>query len=264
MPAGSPRQPPGGSELLYGRQAVREALRGRRVSRRLFVQTGAGQGQAAIQATLNACGRLGLPVERVEKHELNRMLPGINHQGVALETSPFRYVSIDELVDNGHGRPVLLLDKVQDPQNLGTLIRTAEATGCAGIVLPEHRAAGVTPAVVNASAGAVEHLPIVQVTNSGRAIELAKERGYWAIGLAVGQSSVAIFTADLPEPALLVVGAEGRGISPGLIRHLDLTVEIPMLGRVESLNAAVAGSIALYELVRRRLDHRTSIDEAGS
>ncbi|HLI51241.1 MAG TPA: TrmH family RNA methyltransferase, partial [Thermomicrobiaceae bacterium] len=103
--------------------------------------------------------------------------------------------------------------------------------------------------------GAVEHLPVVQVTNSGRAIELVKERGYWAIGLAVSRTSAPIFTADLPEPVLLVVGAEGRGISPGLARHLDLAVEIPMLGRIESLNAAVAGSIALYELVRRRLDN---------
>lgn len=241
-----------GTELLYGRQGVREALRGRRTSRRLLVQSGAGQQQSVLHDILNEANRLHLPVEQVEKHELNQLLPGINHQGVILEASPTHYLTLDRLIDGAGGRPLLLLDQIQDPQNLGTLIRTAEATGCAGIVLPEHRAACVTPAVVNASAGAVEHLPVARVVNSSRAVEQAKERGYWAIGLAVGENSLPIFSADLPEPALLIVGAEGRGISPTLTRHLDVIVEIPMLGRIDSLNAAVAGSVALYELVRRR------------
>lgn len=264
MPSRSPSSwPSRDTELLYGRQAVREALRGPRISRRLLIQSGASQQQAIMHDIINEAGRLRLPVHEVDKQELARILPGINHQGVALETGPFRYTSLDRLIDDADGRPLLLLDQVQDPQNLGTLIRTAEATGCAGLVVPEHRAASVTPAVVNASAGAVEHLPVARVVNTGRAVERAKERGYWAVGLALGAERRSIFTSDLPEPVLLIVGAEGRGISPGLVRHLDLTVEIPMFGRIDSLNAAVAGSIALYELVRRRLADSGDSQDSG-
>lgn len=241
-------------ELLYGRNAVIEALRGRRRPRGLLV-TQAAERQPRVAHAMIEATRRGVTVSRVTPAELDQLLGEVNHQGVALEAGPFPYADLDTLLDAAGGRPIVALDHVQDPQNLGTLIRTAEAAGCAGLLLPERRAAGITPAVVNASAGAVEHLPVALMANLGRAIETAKGTGYWAVAVEAGEGSRNLYEIDVPEPTLLVIGSEGRGISPTILDHADLVVSLPMLGRVESLNAAVAGSIALYELLRRRLAH---------
>ncbi len=243
-----------GIDLLYGRNAVIEAVRaGRRRARRLFV-AGDAERQPRVGALLEAARARGVPVTRVTTDDLERMLGPVNHQGVALEASPYPYVSLDALLSEAGGRPILALDHVQDPQNLATLIRTAEASGAAGVVLPERRSAGVTPAVVNASAGAVELLPVALVANLSQALERCKARGYWAVALEAEEPSTDIYRTDIPEPAVLIVGSEGRGIAPLVLEHADLRVRLPMLGRIESLNAAVAGSIALYELLRRRME----------
>jgi 23S rRNA (guanosine2251-2'-O)-methyltransferase len=141
---------------------------------------------------------------------------------------------------------------LQDPQNLGTLIRTAEAMGVDGIVIPDRRAAGVTPAVSNASAGAVEHLPVAQVTNLNRAIEEFKKVGVWVAGLDMGEDALLLETADLTGALALVVGSEGSGLSRLTREKCDYLIQLPMFGRVESLNAAVAGSIVLYAARRQR------------
>ena len=239
-------------ELLYGRNAVIEALRGRRRARHLYLTVAAERQPRVAGALADAIAR-DIPVTRLPPEEIDRLLPAVNHQGIALEVSAFPYRALVDLLADAGGRPIVVLDHVQDPQNLGTLIRTVEGSGCGGLVLPERRAAGVTPAVVNASAGAVEHVPVALAANLGRAIEQAKAAGYWAIALEAGEGATPLFTTDIPEPALLVVGSEGQGVSPSILDHADLKVALPMLGRVESLNAAVAGSIALYELLRRRL-----------
>jgi 23S rRNA (guanosine2251-2'-O)-methyltransferase len=145
----------------------------------------------------------------------------------------------------------LILDHLQDPQNFGTLLRTAEATGVAGIILPHDRAVSVTPSVVNSSSGAVEHQRVCQVTNLAQSIEVLKKNGWWVAALEGSPDSADLFTATIPEPIAFIVGSEGGGISPGLKKHCDLLLSIPMVGRVASLNAATAGSIALYELFRR-------------
>ena len=259
---GVPRPPD--RELLYGRNAVIEALRGRRRPRRLLV-TEAAERQPRVAQAIGEATRRGVPVSRVAPDELGQMLGDVNHQGVVLEAGPFPYVDFATLLESSSGRPIVALDHVQDPQNLGALIRTAEATGSAGLLLPERRTAGITPAVVNTSAGAVEHLPVALITNLGRAIETTKAAGYWAVALEAGEGSRNLYQIDVPEPALLVIGSEGRGISPTILDHADLTVSLPMLGRVDSLNAAVAGSIALYELLRRRLTPaRSTRQDAGS
>lgn len=180
---------------------------------------------------------------------LDDLTTGANHQGVALETSPFPYAALGDLLDRSG--TLLVLDHLQDPQNFGTLLRAAEASGVAGVVLPQDRAVGVTAAVVNASAGAVEHLHIARVPNLARALDGIKERGWWVVGLAAGPDAVALFTANLPSPITLVVGSEGSGIGPNVARRCDLMVSLPMRGVVASLNAATAGSIALFELLRR-------------
>lgn len=246
------RERPRGTELLYGRNAVMEALRGRRSLRRLFVAESSAR-QPRVAAMIQAAEQRRIPVRLLSQRDLAEMLPDVNHQGVALEAGPYPYVEFDDLLRQAEGRPILALDHIQDPQNLATLMRTAEAVGVGGLLLPDRRAAGVTPAVVNASAGAVEHLCVALVANLGRALEECQEAGYWVVALEAGPEAHTLFTADLPEPTVLVVGSEGKGIAPTLLRRADVQVALPMQGRVESLNAAVAGSIALYELLRRRL-----------
>ena len=241
------------SELLYGRNAVREALDGRRTATRLFVMRGT-ESHERVRALVGTARRRGVGVMMVSRPELERLVGAVNHQGVVLETEPYPYVDLNDLLVPGgpDAAPLLVLDHLQDPQNLGTLMRTAEAAGVAGIVVPERRASAITPAVVNASAGAVEHLRIAQVTNISRSLEQVKEGGYWAVAIEDVAGADVLFTADIPLPAALVVGSEGKGIAPTVLAHCDVVVRLPMFGRVGSLNAAVAGSIALYELVRRR------------
>lgn len=180
---------------------------------------------------------------------LDDLTRGANHQGVAADASPYPYASLDEVVERQG--TVLVLDHLQDPQNFGTLLRAAEAAQVAGVVIPQDRAVAVTAAVVNASAGAVEHLTLAKIPNLARALEELKSSGRWVIGLDRTSTSVDLFSADLPTPIALVVGSEGSGIGPNIARRCDVTVSLPMLGRIESLNAATAGSIVLFELLRR-------------
>ncbi len=237
-----------GGDLLYGRNGVVEGLRGRREAIRLFVAEGVKEDPRVRDAIGNA-SRLDLKIERLPRIDLDEMTGGANHQGIALLASPYPYVSLDEIA--GRDGTILVLDHLQDPQNLGALLRAAEAAAVAGVVIAKDRAAEITPATVNSSSGAVEHLYIAQETNLARSIELLKKTGRWAIALDRGKSAVDLYSGDLPLPAILVVGSEGDGLTPIVKKACDLIVEIPMSGRVASLNAATAGSIALFELVRR-------------
>jgi 23S rRNA (guanosine2251-2'-O)-methyltransferase len=175
---------------------------------------------------------------------------------VVAQTAPYRYTDWGDLLDQvraaGPAALVLLLDSLQDPQNFGTLLRTAEAAGVTGIVLPEHRAVGVTPAVVNASAGAVEHLRVAQVTNLPRAIEELQAAGLWVWALDTDPPTTLYTAADLTGPLGLVVGAEGAGVGRLVRARCDGALRLPMHGQVASLNAATAGSIVLYEALRQR------------
>lgn len=240
------------SEILYGRNPVIEAMRGQRNHVRLFVAVGAER-QERIAELLAEAHHGQIAVARLHLNELNQIAGSVNHQGVALETSPYPYVKLDSIASAEQKRPILILDHLQDVQNLGTLLRTADATGTAGIIIPDRRSASITPAVVNASAGAVEHLKVARVTNLARALETCKEHGYWIVGLDGREDAKSIFASAVPEPTALLVGSEGRGIGPALISDCDLLLRIPMIGKVASLNAAVAGSVALYELTRRHL-----------
>ena len=190
-----------------------------------------------------------MPIDRPPRLLLDDVFGGSNHQGVALETTGYPYIDFDHLLTVPGS--LLILDHLQDPQNVGTLMRAAEAAGVRGIVMAHDRSAEVTPAVVNASAGAVEHLRIAQVPNLPRAIEALKGSGRWVVGLDDGPGAVNLYNATIPQPAVLVVGAEGAGIGHEVRKHCDLVVALPMRGRIESLNAATAGAIALYELLRR-------------
>ncbi|MCU0501763.1 MAG: 23S rRNA (guanosine(2251)-2'-O)-methyltransferase RlmB [Anaerolineae bacterium] len=233
-------------ELLYGRHAVLEALRaGRRPIRRVLLGQGVRQ-QADIIAEIVAAAReRGCPVSEAPRQAFD-LAGDVNHQGVLAEAGPYRCVDLDEVL-TAPGEPFCLaLDHLQDVQNLGTLLRTAEAMAVTGIILPDRRAAGITPAVVNASSGAVEHLNIALVTNLVQALVRLKKSGVWIVGLDAAPSAVPLPRADLSGPLVLVVGAEGAGLSRLTRETCDWLLAIPMCGEIASLNAAVAGSIALF------------------
>lgn len=234
--------------MLYGRNGALEALQGRRTLKTLFLAEGI-KSDDRVRHLSHLAAQAGAAIVTVPRAELDRWTGGANHQGVGLETGTYPYVPLDELLAP-HGT-ILMLDHLQDPQNFGTLLRAAEAVGVAGVVLPRDRAVEVTPSVVNASSGAVEHLRIAQTPNLARAIEEFKKGGWWAAALDTGEDAQDIFQATIPTPLVLVVGAEGGGVSANLRRHCDLIISIPMTGRVASLNAATAGSVALFEILRR-------------
>jgi 23S rRNA (guanosine2251-2'-O)-methyltransferase len=196
-------------------------------------------------APLEALARSsGIAVERVGKDRLELLVRNPQHQGIVAEADDFAYAGLDDVI-RGAGPPlVLALDSVQDPHNLGALARSAECFGATGLVIPQDRAAQVTPTASKASAGAVERLPIAQVVNLVRALEALKERGLWVTGLA-GEGAEPLDTIDLTGPTVLVVGAEGEGLRPLVRRACDRLAYIPMTGRTGSLNASVAGGIAL-------------------
>ena len=240
-------------EWLYGRNAVREALRGRRRPYQLWLAEGSRRSGVAGEILQIAGGR-GLRAEERPAAALTEIVGPVNHQGVLLETDPYPYTDFETALTGSPDAPslVLALDSLQDPQNFGTLLRTADATGATAIIIPEHRQVGVTPAVVNASSGAVEHLAVARVTNLTRALERLKEAGVWVAGLDQGEDTTLIWTANLTGPLALVVGGEGEGIGRLVREQCDYLVGLPMAGRVASLNAAVAGSVALYEITRQR------------
>ena len=228
-----------------------EALRAGREIKRVMVATGA-HGEVITDIVDTARDRK-ISLQSVDRRRLDDM--AMNHQGVVAEVAPFSYASLEEVIEatrTAESMPlVLVLDVLQDPQNLGSLLRTAAAAGAQGAVILEHRAVGVTPAVMKSSAGALERLKIAQVGNISHAIDALKEAGLWAIGLDAGASD-RYDQSDLNRPLALVVGGEGKGIRPLVRQHCDVVLSLPMPGAVESLNAAVAGSIVIYEALRQR------------
>ena len=243
-------------DILYGRNAVREALRaGRRTFQRLMVSAGA-QEAGTLGEVVKLAEQVGVPIDRVDRHELDRKLREANHQGVALECGGYPYAELAECLELADERRepalLLLLDHLQDPQNVGTLIRTAEIVGAHGVVLPGRRAAEITPAVVNAASGATEHLRIVVVSNLAQAIGELQKAGVWVAGVEDDERAQEFDRADLDMPLALVIGAEGPGLARLTRERCDFLIKLPMRGQIASLNAAVAGSIVLYHAWRAR------------
>ena len=228
-------------ELIYGRRAVREALRGPRDVLELWVTERALRAEPWLNGT-----RREVKPER----ELSEAAGTRDHQGVLAWAEPFRYADAYELA--GADSPLLLcLDQVTDPHNLGAVARTAEAAGATGVVVPAHNSARVTPAVVRASAGAIEHLPVAVVKNMARYLSEVKGPQLWAWA-AAGDAETTLWVADLTGGIALVLGAEGKGVRPLVRRTCDAAVSIPLLGEVESLNVSVAAGVLLYEARRQR------------
>jgi len=234
-------------EFIYGRNPVYETLRAkRRDVFRLQIAEGV-QDKGRLTEILALAAERKIPVERVARARLDKLSD--SHQGVALEVSTYPYVTMDDILENARARKeplfVLLLDTLQNPQNLGTLIRTAEALGVHGVLIPTHRAAEITPAVVSASAGASEHMLVVQANLAQSIVEL-KVADAWVVGLDESPESKTPSEVRLDGALAVVVGSEGEGIRPLVRQSCDFLLRLPMQGQIESLNAAVAGSVALY------------------
>ena len=250
----------GATEWLYGIHPVREAMRaGRRRIVRLWIRDGARRPDH--DALLTLAEQAGVVIEWVDRERIDACAsPDAQTQGVALECGPLPEVGLVELIERAAGAAaggvtprILALDGVEDPQNVGAIARVADSAGAAGLILTERRAPPITPAVARASAGSVEWLPIARVSNLSRALGELKQRGYWVVAAAEegGSSLFEIEDRVLSGPTVVVLGAEGKGVRPGILRESDHRVWLPMQGGVSSLNVSTAGAVILYDLMRR-------------
>jgi 23S rRNA (guanosine2251-2'-O)-methyltransferase len=240
---------------VYGINPVREALRAHPGEvERLFVLENALRSPSTSDLLARA-RECGIEVKQVGREELDGLGAGPVHQGVLARLKEFRYAGIEELVEaaDRSARPLLVvvLDGIQDPHNLGAIIRSSHALGAHGVVIPKDRSAQMTPAVVKASAGASEHSPVARVVNLSRALGELKQAGAWVVG-AEATSGQPVWEVDLTGPLAIVIGGEAEGIRKGVLEHCDQRVSIPMPGKIGSLNASVAAGTVLYEAARQR------------
>lgn len=238
--------------VIYGINAVTEALKGRG---RAFEWIGVAKerNDIRLQRIIQDCRNAGISVRFLPRMELDRMARTASHQGVVAVTSAKSYVEVDDVIAGKRGEYSLLivLDGVEDPHNLGAILRTADASGVDGVIIPERRAVGVTGTVAKSSAGASEHLPVAKVTNISRTIEELKSKNVWTVGLDE-RGGKNYDEVDYKMDCAIVLGAEGKGLHDLVKRKCDFLVSIPMLGGVPSLNVSVAAGVVLYEVVRQR------------
>jgi 23S rRNA (guanosine2251-2'-O)-methyltransferase len=245
---------------IYGINSVTEALKARG---RAFEWVGMAKERHDIrlQRLIEDCRRLSVPVRFLQRTELDRMAGNAAHQGVVAVTSAKQYNDLADVIaaKRDNYSLIVVLDGVEDPHNLGAILRTADAAGANGVVIPERRAATVTGTVTKASAGASEHLPIAKVTNIARSIEELKENNIWTVGLDERGANT-YDSLDYKMDCALVLGGEGKGLHDLVKRKCDFLVSIPMLGKVPSLNVSVAAAVVLYEIVRQR----RAVEEASN
>jgi len=241
-------------EILYGIHPIQEALvtRGHTVREIWISRSGSS---TKVNKILTQARGLGIKVRTFDRQRLEAKAGTVRHQGIIAFLSPYGYVEIETIVEASLARGpalIVVLDGIEDPQNLGSLIRTAYICGVHGVVVPKDRAAPLTAVVAKASAGALEHCQVARVTNLRRTLALLKEKGIWVVGLTL-EGGRPIYQLDLCQPTALVIGGEAKGIRPLIRQTCDLHASIPQHGRLDSLNAAAAGAMALYETMRQRL-----------
>lgn len=232
--------------IVTGIHPVREALlAGSRLEKVLVAKSAGG---VRVNEILDLCRKAGVPVRYVPKDALDRQSAGAVHQGVVAVGVEHAYAGLQDVLNS---ELLLVLDGVEDPHNLGAIVRTAHAAGAGAVLIPERRAAGLTETVAKAAAGALEHLPVVRVGNINRALEELKDKGFWIYGL--DERGTALHTAiDYATPTVVVLGGEGRGLHQHTREHCDFLVRIPMAGAIASLNVSVAAGVVLFEWRRRR------------
>lgn len=241
-------------DILVGRNAVKEALKSGRGMNRILLAK--GEQARAVQPIVDLARDRGIPVDFVERGKIESIASGYRHQGVLAYAAPVAYATVDEILNRAEerGEPpfLILLDELEDPHNLGALLRTAEAAGVHGVLIPKRRSVSLSATVAKTSAGAIEYVPVAKIGNVSQEIRELKERGMWIAGADM-TGEQPYDEADLTGPLVLVIGGEGQGISRLAREACDFLVRLPMVGKLNSLNASVAGSILMYESMRQRL-----------
>ena len=240
------------SLLICGRNSVSEFLKSHGV-RRVFIKEGKKDERLLSLASL--AEKQGVPVEEVSEERLDDMAGGVVHQGTAALLKPYEYADLENILSEWEGKDpfLILLDGLEDVRNLGAIVRTAECAGAAAVLLPKHKSPPVTAAAMKTAAGAFAYLPVCQTGNIRQTLEMLKEKGFWVVGADMDGESL-YYDANLKGPLVIVMGAEGKGVSPLTRKMCDFCVRIPMKGKVSSLNVSVAAALLLYEAAKQRAE----------
>lgn len=241
-------------DLVIGRNAVAEIVKSDRTIEALYIAKGDMEG--SIKPIIAIAKEKKIVIKEVDRKKLDSMSGGLNHQGAIAVVTPFNYCEVSEILNyaksKGEKPFIVILDEIEDPHNLGSIIRTAELCGVHGIIIPKRRNVGVTSTVYKCSVGAVEHMKIAKVTNINATIDELKEQGVWVYGADIAGVEYS-YEVDFGGPCALIIGSEGRGISQLTLKKCDKLVKIPMVGKINSLNASVAGGIMMYEVLKGRI-----------
>lgn len=241
-------------DLIIGRNAVIEALKSDRTIESVLIAKGDTKGSITVLLALAKEKRI--VVKEVERKKLDQLSENGNHQGVIAYVTPYKYTEVEEILEHakskGEAPFIIILDEIEDPHNFGAIIRTAEICGAHGIIIPKRRNVGVTPVVYKSSAGALEYMKIAKVSNINATIDYLKKEGIWIYGAHM-ETQTYCYDANFSGPAALVIGSEGKGISKLTKEKCDVLVKIPMMGKITSLNASVAGGILMYEILKQRI-----------
>lgn len=240
-------------EWIAGKHPVLEAMRSGRTIHKIWIAEQAQKHHT--QPIIAEAKKLNIVIQTADKRKLDQLVPGVPHQGVVAQVAAHDYVEVDDLLERARSRNeapfLLILDEIEDPHNLGSILRTADCTGAHGVIIPKRRAVGLTATVSKTSAGAVEYVPVARVTNIAQTIDSLKEQGVWVVG-ADASADELIYRIDLKLPIAIVIGNENRGIGRLVKDKCDFLIKLPMVGRINSLNASVAASVCMYEVVRQR------------
>ncbi len=238
--------------VIEGRNVVLEAFRSGRTIDKLFVQDGISDGP--VQTIIREAKKQGTVIDFLKKERMDEMSSTGHHQGVIAYIAAYSYVEVEDIVkiarDKGEDPFILFLDEVEDPHNVGAIIRTANAVGAHGVVIPKRRAAGLTATVAKSSAGALNYVPVARVTNLSKTMEALKQEGMWFV--CADMDGTEMYDLNLTGPIGVVIGNEGSGVQPLVEKTCDMVASIPMLGEIGSLNASVAAGVLCYEIVRQR------------
>ncbi len=241
-------------EIIGGKHSVIEALKSGRTINKIWIAENAQK--HLTQPIIIEAKKLGIVIQQVDKRKLDQLAPGMQHQGVVAQVAPYAYAEVEDILlaaeDKGEPPFILLLDEIEDPHNLGSILRTADCTGVHGVIVPKRRSAQVTATVSKTSAGAAEYVPVARVTNLGQTIDALKEKGIWVVGTDVSAAAGIYETNVFDGPVAIVIGNEGKGMGRLIREKCDVLIKLPMNGQINSLNASVAAGVVMYEVLRRR------------
>lgn len=241
-------------DLIFGRNSVREIIKSQKTIETIYIAKGKIEG--SLIEIIKMAKDKKLVIKEVDRRKLDTLAPGANHQGVIAIVTPYKYYEISDILEAAkkkNEKPfIIILDEIEDPHNLGSIIRTAELCGVHGIIIPKRRNVGITSTVYKSSVGAIEYVKVAKVTNVNSAIDELKKCGLWVYGADISGDDYS-YKVDFSGACALVIGSEGRGISNLTLKKCDMLVKIPMVGEINSLNASVAGGILMYEVLKSRI-----------